>query len=93
MVKALNIMDPLLPTNNLGRSVSRANFLRMRRAFAHGAKALEAIICMVCVCTGVCAVHTSEWCTYVHVCVRVYVCVSVCVFVRAQALANSRDMP
>lgn len=61
-VRALNIMDPLLPTNNLGRSVSRANFLRMRRAFAHGAKVLEAILSMVrrlvlcvCLCVLVCA--------------------------------------
>ncbi len=45
--KSLNIMDPLLPTNNLGRSVSRANFLRIRRAFAHGAKTLASIMAKV----------------------------------------------
>ena len=38
--KHLNIMDPLMPTNNLGRSVSRTNSVRMRTAFAHGAKSL-----------------------------------------------------
>lgn len=43
-IKSLNIMDPLLPSNNLGRSVSRANYLRIRRAFAHGARTLEAIM-------------------------------------------------
>lgn len=48
IIKSLNIMDPLLPTNNLGRSVSKANFARIRRAFAHGAKTLEAIMQKVC---------------------------------------------
>ena len=44
VTKSLNIMDQLLPSNNLGRSVSRANFLRIRRAFAQGAKTLAAIM-------------------------------------------------
>ncbi len=43
-IKLLNIVDPLLPTNNLGRSVARANFLRIRRAFAYGASRLEALL-------------------------------------------------
>jgi len=38
--KHLNIMDPLMPTNNLGRSVSKTNSVRMRTAFGHGAKSL-----------------------------------------------------
>ena len=50
VTKSLNIMDQLLPSNNLGRSVSRANFLRIRRAFAQGAKTLAAIMRKVCVC-------------------------------------------
>ena len=37
----MNIVDPLLATNNLGRSVSRANFLRIRRALALGSAKLE----------------------------------------------------
>ena len=46
-IKSLNIVDLLLPTNNLGRSVSKANFLRIRRAFAQGAKSLSLIMRMV----------------------------------------------
>lgn len=38
--KHLNIMDPLMPTNNLGRSVSKTNSVRMQTAFGHGAKSL-----------------------------------------------------
>ena len=46
-VKHLNIVDPLLPTNNLGRSVSKASFARIRRAFAHGAATLDALLLKV----------------------------------------------
>lgn len=45
-VKHMNIVDPLRSNNNLGRSVSRANFIRIRRALRVGthrlAKALQA---------------------------------------------------
>lgn len=34
--KQVNIVDPLLPFNNLGRSVSKSNMYRIRRAFAAG---------------------------------------------------------
>uniref|UniRef100_A0A2P2MG29 Uncharacterized protein MANES_07G140200 n=1 Tax=Rhizophora mucronata TaxID=61149 RepID=A0A2P2MG29_RHIMU len=43
-VKHLNIMDPLKEGNNLGHSVSRANFHRIRRAFSHGAQCLREIL-------------------------------------------------
>ena len=46
-VKFLNIMDPLLPTNNLGRSVNKASFARIRKALAHGAKTLSNIMTKV----------------------------------------------
>lgn len=46
-VKFLNIVDPLLPTNNLGRSVSKASFARIRKALAHGAQSLSSIIAKV----------------------------------------------
>lgn len=46
-VKFLNIMDPLLPTNNLGRSVNKASFARIRKAFAHGAQSLTTIVAKV----------------------------------------------
>jgi hypothetical protein len=41
IVRCLNIMDPLLPSNNLGRSVVRSSFARIRRAFGHGAALLR----------------------------------------------------
>lgn len=44
MKKHLNIMDPLLPSNNLGRSVSRTSYIRMKMAFSHGAKSLAYIL-------------------------------------------------
>lgn len=34
--KSLAIMDPLYPDNNLGRSVNRASYFRMRKALRHG---------------------------------------------------------
>eukprot|EP00887_Chlorella_sp_A99_P006096 scaffold22.g6096.t1 len=40
-LKHLNVVDPLLPSNNLGRSVSRASFARIRQAFMLGARTLE----------------------------------------------------
>lgn len=46
MPKFLNIIDPLREFNNLGTSVSKTNFLRIRRAFARGYKTLQDI------CTG-----------------------------------------
>ncbi len=48
-IKFLNIMDPLLATNNLGRSVSKANFARIRKALAHGSTTLSDIMSQVCV--------------------------------------------
>ncbi len=42
--KHLNIMDPLLPSNNLGRSVSKTSYVRMKMAFSHGAKSLTYIL-------------------------------------------------
>ncbi|GIL74028.1 hypothetical protein Vretifemale_4098, partial [Volvox reticuliferus] len=42
-IKQLNVMDPILPGNNLGRSVSKASYLRIRRAFEHGARMLAEI--------------------------------------------------
>ncbi len=47
-VKFLNIMDPLLPSNNLGRSVNKASFARIRKALAHGAQTLTSIVGKVC---------------------------------------------
>uniref|UniRef100_A0A2P2MG45 Uncharacterized protein MANES_07G140200 n=1 Tax=Rhizophora mucronata TaxID=61149 RepID=A0A2P2MG45_RHIMU len=43
-VKHLNIMDPLKEGNNLGRSVSRANFHRIRCALTLGAQSLREIL-------------------------------------------------
>ncbi|KAJ4900189.1 PAP/OAS1 substrate-binding domain superfamily [Raphanus sativus] len=42
--KYLNIVDPLKENNNLGRSVNKANFNRIRAAFTFGARKLGKII-------------------------------------------------
>ncbi|KAL2509798.1 PAP/OAS1 substrate-binding domain superfamily [Forsythia ovata] len=42
--KHLNIVDPLKETNNLGRSVSKGNFYRIRSAFSYGARKLGGIL-------------------------------------------------
>ncbi|KAK1311782.1 hypothetical protein QJS10_CPA07g01283 [Acorus calamus] len=42
--KNLNIVDPLKETNNLGRSVSKGNFYRIRSAFGYGARKLGRIL-------------------------------------------------
>ena len=41
VTKHFNVVDPLLPHNNLGRSVSQSNLIRIRRAFSHGASKLR----------------------------------------------------
>ena len=45
IAKHFNVMDPLLPHNNLGRSVSQSNLARIRAAFAHGAAKLRKALC------------------------------------------------
>ncbi|KAB5512910.1 hypothetical protein DKX38_029938 [Salix brachista] len=42
--KHLNIVDPLKENNNLGRSVNRGNFFRIRSAFKYGARKLGRIL-------------------------------------------------
>ncbi|KAL0727923.1 hypothetical protein Bca4012_024016 [Brassica carinata] len=42
-VRHLNIIDPLKENNNLGRSVSKGNFYRIRSAFTYGARKLGQI--------------------------------------------------
>ncbi|XP_024017897.1 uncharacterized protein LOC21404798 [Morus notabilis] len=42
--KHLNIVDPLKENNNLGRSVSKGNFYRIRSAFTYGARKLGHIL-------------------------------------------------
>ncbi|KAA8543664.1 hypothetical protein F0562_021590 [Nyssa sinensis] len=42
--KHLNIIDPLKENNNLGRSVHRGNFYRIRSAFKYGARKLGGIL-------------------------------------------------
>ncbi|KAL8141040.1 hypothetical protein V2J09_007061 [Rumex salicifolius] len=42
--KHLNIVDPLRENNNLGRSVSKGNFFRIRSAFSYGARKLGQIL-------------------------------------------------
>ncbi|QCD77539.1 DNA polymerase sigma subunit [Vigna unguiculata] len=42
--KHFNVIDPLRVNNNLGRSVSKGNFFRIRSAFAFGAKRLAKLL-------------------------------------------------
>lgn len=42
--KHFNVIDPLRVNNNLGRSVSKGNFFRIRSAFAFGAKRLASLL-------------------------------------------------
>ncbi|KAL8494938.1 hypothetical protein ACS0TY_019201 [Phlomoides rotata] len=42
--KHFNVIDPLRVSNNLGRSVSKGNFYRIRSAFAFGAKKLARLL-------------------------------------------------
>ncbi|KAK9758060.1 hypothetical protein RND81_01G204000 [Saponaria officinalis] len=42
--KHLNVIDPLRINNNLGRSVNKGNFFRIRSAFAFGAKRLARLL-------------------------------------------------
>ncbi|MCL7038504.1 hypothetical protein MKW94_016444 [Papaver nudicaule] len=42
--KHFNVVDPLRTNNNLGRSVSKGNFFRIRSAFAFGAKRLARLL-------------------------------------------------
>ena len=34
-LKFINIADPLIPCNNLGKSVNKSNYLRIQAAFRH----------------------------------------------------------
>ncbi|GMY25673.1 hypothetical protein FCV25MIE_20915 [Fagus crenata] len=43
-LKHLNIVDPLKENNNLGRSVSKGNFYRIRSAFTYGARKLGRVL-------------------------------------------------
>ncbi|KAK0592027.1 hypothetical protein LWI29_012180 [Acer saccharum] len=43
-IKHINILDPLKDSNNLGRSVSKGNFHRIRCALAYGAQRLKNIL-------------------------------------------------
>ncbi|KAL5734461.1 hypothetical protein ACOSP7_032322 [Xanthoceras sorbifolium] len=43
-IKHINIMDPLKDNNNLGRSVSKGNFHRIRCALTYGARRLKEIL-------------------------------------------------
>ncbi|WOL01704.1 hypothetical protein Cni_G10421 [Canna indica] len=42
--KHFNVVDPLRTNNNLGRSVSKGNFFRIRSAFTYGAKRLARLL-------------------------------------------------
>jgi hypothetical protein len=61
--KYLNIMDPLLPTNNLGRSVSKTSYSRIRKALAFGARQLDEILKLepLAASEGIAAYFENTW--------------------------------
>ncbi len=61
--KYLNIMDPLLPTNNLGRSVSKTSYSRIRKALSFGARQLEEILKLepLAASEGIAAYFENTW--------------------------------
>ncbi len=46
-IRRFNIVDPLLPTNNLGKSINIASKYRIREALVHGSRALTSIFAKV----------------------------------------------
>eukprot|EP00297_Palpitomonas_bilix_P007921 CAMPEP_0113891222 /NCGR_PEP_ID=MMETSP0780_2-20120614/14628_1 /TAXON_ID=652834 /ORGANISM="Palpitomonas bilix" /LENGTH=460 /DNA_ID=CAMNT_0000880799 /DNA_START=211 /DNA_END=1590 /DNA_ORIENTATION=- /assembly_acc=CAM_ASM_000599 len=42
--RSMNIVDPLNPNNNLGRSINRANYLRIRKACQKGAQEIMRLV-------------------------------------------------
>ncbi|KAK9125901.1 hypothetical protein Scep_014747 [Stephania cephalantha] len=48
--KHLNIIDPLKENNNLGRSINKGNFYRIRSAFTYGARKLGQILLLPTEC-------------------------------------------
>jgi len=61
--KHLNIMDPLLPTNNLGRSVSKTSYFRIKKALAFGARQLDDILKLepLAASEGIAAYFENTW--------------------------------
>ncbi|KAL0419296.1 UNVERIFIED_CONTAM: hypothetical protein Sradi_1343100 [Sesamum radiatum] len=59
--KHLNIIDPLKENNNLGRSVHRGNFYRIRSAFKYGARKLGQVLFQPRdkVANGICEIFTN----------------------------------
>lgn len=62
-LKHLNIMDPLLPTNNLGRSVSKASFSRIRTALSYGATTLNKLLSLdpLAASEGIASYFKNTW--------------------------------
>lgn len=46
-IRKFNIVDPLLPTNNLGKSINIASKYRIREALLHGSRVLNSIFAQV----------------------------------------------
>lgn len=46
-IRRFNIVDPLLPTNNLGKSINIASKFRIRKALSHGSRVLASIFAKV----------------------------------------------
>ena len=46
-IRRFNIVDPLLPTNTLGKSINLASKYRIREALTHGSRVLTSIFAKV----------------------------------------------
>ena len=51
-IRRFNIVDPLLPTNNLGKSINIASKYRIREALTHGSRVLASIFAKVGACSA-----------------------------------------
>ena len=56
-IRRFNIVDPLLPTNNLGKSINIASKYRIREALTHGSRVLASIFAKV----GACLITVQAW--------------------------------
>ena len=60
-IRRFNIVDPLLPTNNLGKSINIASKYRIREALTHGSRVLASIFAKVGSCLVTLQISLAGW--------------------------------
>ena len=60
-IRRFNIVDPLLPTNNLGKSINIASKYRIREALTHGSRVLASIFAKVDACLATLQACLAGW--------------------------------